>query len=164
MFKAIKLYFTDRPYYKQRKRYMKRQKAVRRKLRKQVNEFCPWSGYYMHEMIKTMLEFYYETYAAGDCCWSESARTGKIANQLEQAVKAAKALDELEDLESGDLLSRAQQEPGFEKWLEKWKKKTGCNFDEKPALLSGLAYEYFNQKYTKALYNNIGKHIWDWCD
>ena len=70
MFRAIKLWFTDRKYYHQRKRYMKLQKAYRNEMKKQVNEFCPWSGYYMHKMVVTMLEFYYKTYAAKDCCWS----------------------------------------------------------------------------------------------
>jgi hypothetical protein len=32
------------------------------------------------------------------------------------------------------------------------------------ALLSGVAYTYLEEKYTKALYNIIGEHIWEWCD
>ena len=78
MFGIIKLYFTDRSYYEQRKRYLKLQKAVRKKLKNQIKSFCPWSGYYLHEMIKTMLEFYHKTYLAGDCCWSEEERIENI--------------------------------------------------------------------------------------
>jgi hypothetical protein len=88
-FRGLKLYFTDRPYYKQWKPYMKRQKAVRKELKKQAKEFCPWSGYYMHKMIVTMLEFYYKTYEAKDCCWSESAWNGKVAESLKRALDAA---------------------------------------------------------------------------
>ena len=45
MFKNIKLYFTDKPLYEQRKRYSKLQKEYRNKLKKQAKEFRPWSGW-----------------------------------------------------------------------------------------------------------------------
>jgi hypothetical protein len=64
MFRTLKLYFTNRPYYEQWKRYKKLQKTMRKKLVQQAKEFCPWSGAYLHDMVKTMLEFYYETYKA----------------------------------------------------------------------------------------------------
>ena len=164
MFRGIKLYFTDRDYYNQRKRYLMLQKAARKQLKKLAKEFCPWSGYYMHEMVRAMLEFYAITYRNGDCCWGEETRVQKIANQVEKALSYASFLDAIEEMESEELLNLAQKEQGFEKWLLKWKNKTGCDFDGKPALLSGLAHEYFEEKYTKALYDYIGKHIWEWCD
>ena len=93
MFRSIKLYFKDRNYYYQRKRYMKLQKEYRKKLSKQAKTFRPWSGYYMHEMIKTMIEFYHKTYLAGDCCWREEGSREEIATSLgvktEQIVSAS---------------------------------------------------------------------------
>ncbi len=163
MFKSIKLFFTDRPYYEQRKRYLKRQKAVRKKLKKQVKEFCPWSGYYMHRIIQTMLEFYQEAYEAGDCAWSEEARTKQIASQISKAVEHAKMLDKIEEAETCELLDMAT-EPGFEKYLNSLD-RTGCIIKrDNIHIISGLAYEYLVEKHTKAMYNIIGKHIWDWCD
>lgn len=168
MFKSIKLFFTDRPYYEQRKRYLKCQKAVRKKLKKQVKEFCPWAGYYMHKMIQTMLEFYYEAYEAGDCAWSEEARTKKIAESISNAVEHAKMLDKIEDADDEDLVKMITNEPGFKKWLDALERKSGYSMRDKVNyevnLLPGLAYEYLIEKHTKAMYNIIGKHIWDWCD
>ena len=164
MFTGIKLYFTNRPYYEQWKRYTKLQKEYRKKLKKQAKEFCPWSGWYMNEMIKTMLEFYNKTYTAGDCCWSEDSRVQKIANQTKNALDCAQDLDTYEDLSEEELIAIAEKEYGFKKYLEKWEKKTGLDTKEKPALLYGVACDYYEKKYTTALYNIIGKHIWEWCD
>jgi hypothetical protein len=171
MFRAIKrffnglyIYFTDRPRHNQWKRYMKRQKAFRKELVKQAKEFCPWSGYYMHKMMTTMLEFYNKTYEAGDMCWSTEERVKKIANQTKKALDYANDLDIYEDLEKEELISIAEKEPGFKKYLEKWEKKTGLNTKESPSLLYGVAYDYFEKKYTEGMYNEIGKHIWEWCD
>ena len=99
MFRTIKLYFSNRAYYEQYKRYIKRQKAVRKKLRKLAKEFCPWSGWYMNEMIKTMLHFYHKTYLAKDCCWSEESRLEEKATSLGVALHWADELDRIEDLE-----------------------------------------------------------------
>lgn len=167
MFRAIKLYFTDRHYYEQRKRYLKRQKAVRKKLRKQVKNFCPWSGYYMHEIIKTMLEFYHKTYLAGDCCWREEGSREEIATSLGVACRWADELENLDDLEDAELISIAQKDKAFEEYVSSWEQKAGVKISEsnhKEALISSLAYEYLEEKYTKALYNIIGEHIWEWCD
>lgn len=164
MFKSIKLYFTDKSYYEQRKRYLKRQKAVRKELKKQIKEFCPWSGYYMHKMIQTMLEFYQEAYEAGDCAWSEESRTKQIAGQISKAVQHAKMLDEIEEAEACELLDKVSVEPGFEKWLDSLERKGHSIKRDNIHILSGLAYEYLVEKHTKAMYNILGKHIWDWCD
>lgn len=164
MFRGIKLWFTDRNYYYQRKRYMKLQKAYRRKLIKQAKEFCPWSGWYMHEMMKTMLEFYNKTYEAGDCCWSIEEQVKKIAAQTKRALDYAQDLDIYEDLDEEELIAIAEKEYGFKKYLEKWEKKTGLDTKEKPALLYGVAWAYFEKKYTEGLYNIVGKHIWEWFD
>lgn len=167
MFRAISLYFKDRNYYYQRKRYMKRQKATRKKLRKQAKEFCPWSGYYLHEMIKIMLNFYHETYLAGDCCWSEDARRLKIANSIAEAVHYSEVLDKLDDWNYPELIAEAQTYTAFSDRVAAFEKEIGksitdCGHSE--ALLAGVAYDFLEEKYTTALYNNIGKHIWEWCD
>lgn len=165
-FKDLKVYFTDRPGYEQWKRYEKLQKEYRKKLVKQAKEFCPWSGWYLNEMVKTMLEFYNKTYAAGDCCWSEKGRVQKIANQTNKALQAAVALDTYEDLDTDELIALAEKEPGFTKYLEKWEKKSGLkvNKDDRKYLLYGVACDYYEKKYTTALYDTVGKHIWEWCD
>ena len=164
MFRELKLYFTDRPKYKQWKRYKKRQKAFRKKLIKQAKEFCPWSGWYMNEMVKTMLEFYNKTYEAGDCCFSSEERVRRIAAQTKKALDFAQDLGTYEDLEKEELLALAEKEYGIKKYLEKWEKKTGLNTNEKLELLYGVACDYFEKKYTTGLYDIIGKHIWEWCD
>lgn len=163
MFKSIKLWFTDRDYYYQRKRYMKLQKEYRKKLIKQAKEFCPWSGWYLNEMVKTMLEFYNKTYVAGDCCWSEKCRVQRIAAETEKALKHAQDLDTYEDLDTNELLARAEAEPGFVKYLEKWRKKLDTKTEDR-RLLYGVACSYYEAKYTTALYDQIGKHVWGWCD
>ena len=99
LFNGIKLYFTNRHYYEQWKRYTKLQKKYRKELKKQAKEFCPWSGWYMNEMIKTMLEFYHKTYLAGDCCWREEGSREEIATTLGVAVHWAEDLDNIDDLE-----------------------------------------------------------------
>ena len=163
-FRGLKLYFTDRPYYKQWKPYMKRQKAFRKELKKQVKEFCPWSGYYMHKMITTMLEFYYNTYEAKDCCWSESAWNGKVAESLRKALDAADELDRLDDLEYAELIDIAEKDGVFfSDYLNQYEEKAGYLMDSE-ALLSGVAYSYLEKKYTMALYIIIGNHIWEWMD
>ena len=162
MFKTLKLYFTNRPYYNQRKQYNKLQKEYRKKLVEQAKEFCPWSGWYMHAMMKTMLEFYHKTYEAGNCCWSVKERVKKIAAQTKKALDYAHDLDTYEDLDKEELLAVAEKEYGFKKYIEKWEKKTGTTAN--PTLMYGIAYDYYEKKYTEALYNTIGKHIWEWCD
>lgn len=167
MFRGIKLWFTDRNYYYQRKRYMKLQKEFRNEMKKQVDEFCPWSGYYMHKMIVTMLKFYHKTYEAKDCCWSESAWNGKVAESLKKAVDAANDLDSIDDLEFSELIAIAQKDKAFEKYIADWETKVNATINDsnsREALLSGLAEEYLVEKYTKALYNIIGNHIWEWMD
>ncbi len=167
MFRTIKLYFSNRAYYEQYKRYIKRQKAVRKKLRKLAKEFCPWSGWYMHEMIKTMLDFYHKTYLAGDCCWREEGRREEIATILGMSVHWAEELDKVDDLENAELLEIAQKDKAFEKYVSVWEKKVNFTVEDsnhKKELLSGLAQEYLTEKYTKAMYQIIGEHIWEWCD
>ena len=163
MFKSIKLWFTDRDYYYQRKRYLKLQKEYRKKLIKQAKEFCPWSGWYFNEMVKTMLEFYNKTYVAGDCCWSEKCRVQRIAAETEKALQSAIDLDTYEDLDNSELIKLAESEPGFIKFKEAYEKKMGSKI-ENNLILYGVACDYYEKKYTTALYDNIGKHIWEWCD
>ena len=163
MFRGIKLWFTDRNYYHQRKRYMKRQKAFRKELKKQASEFCPWSGYYMHDMIKTMLEFYRETYTAKDCCWSESARLGKIEKSLAETLQYFELLDKIDDADTdSELLPMAEAEPEFESYLANWSEEYYMEVTDKNKPY--LAYSFLEKIYTERLYNNIGKHIWEWCD
>ena len=164
LFKLIKMYFKERDYYEQRKRYMKRQKAFRKEMVRQSKEFCPWSGYYMHKMIVTMLEFYYKTYEAHDCCWSESAWEGKVAESLKKALDAADELDRIEDLEPEELIAIAQKDGQlFSDYLKQYEDKVGYLMDSE-ALLSGVAYSYLEKKYTTTMYNIVGNHIWEWMD
>lgn len=164
MFRGIKLWFTDRNYYQQRKRYMKLQKEFRNEMKKQAKEFCPWSGYYMHKMIVTMLEFYYKTYEAHDCCWSESAWNGKVAASLKDALDAAAELDKIDDFEYAELIEIANKDgKAFEDYIKQYEDKVGYLIDSE-ALLSGVAYSYLEKKYTTTLYNIIGNHIWEWMD
>lgn len=143
---------------------MRRQKAVRKNLRKQIKEFSPWSGYYMHQMICTMLKFFYDTYEAKDCCWSESACNGKVAESLKEAVDAATNLDLIDDLSEDELIKVARKDGvAFYNFLKRHEKEVGFSLDSK-ALLGGVAYNYLEKKYTKAIYNSIGEHIWEWCD
>lgn len=163
-FNGLKLFFTDRPYYEQWKRYMIRQEAFRKEMIKQAKEFCPWSGYYMHKMITTMLEFYYKTYEAKDCCWSESAWNGKVAESLKKALEAADELDRLDDLEYAELTDIAREDgKAFEDYVKQYEEKVGYLMNS-DALLSGVAYSYLEKKYTTAMYNIIGNHIWEWMD
>lgn len=167
MFRSIKLYFTDRSYYKQRKRYLKRQRAVRKKLKKLAKNFCPWSGYYMHEMIKTMLEFYHKTYLSGDCLWRDEGSREEIATCLGVAKHWAEDLDNLDNLDNEELLTIAKKDSDFDIYVARWEKKVGKpinDYSYKDILLASLAYEYLEEKYTKAMYNIIGEHIWEWCD
>ena len=161
-FRGIKLWFTNRPYYEQWKRYMKRQDAVRKKLKKLVKEFCPWSGYYMHEMVRTMLDFYQETYLAGDCCWSEENRLEEIATCLSITKHWADELERINELETDELINIAGTDPEFDKYLENWTKTHEMQVTDKNR--GYLAYDFLEKIYTERLYNNIGKHIWEWCD
>jgi hypothetical protein len=163
MFKSIKLWFTDRDYYHQRKRYLKLQRNVRRKLRKQLSEFCPWSGYYMHEMIKIMLEFYHAVYKAKDCCWSESARLGKIEKSLAETLQYFDLLEQLDEVDAeSELLPQAEAEPSFKTYLQEWSKENDMPVTD--VMRPYLAYSFLEKIYTERLYNSIGKHIWEWCD
>lgn len=167
MFQTIKLFFTDRDYYKQLKRYKKLQKAVRKELKKQAKEFCPWSGYYFHKMVVTMLEFYHKIYLSGDCCWSERTRIDKITKSLADILKLAEDLDNLDNLEDSEMFEIASKDKAFAKYVAAWEKEVDINLEEsskKETLLGGLADSYLNDKYTKAMYKAIGEHLWDWCD
>lgn len=168
MFTTIKLWFTDRNYYYQRKRFMKKQKAVRKELKKQVKEFCPWSGYYMNEMIKAMLKFYKETYEAGDCCRRETESCLKIADSLKQTYDYAEKLELIEDMEEAELIALAKKDKiAFINYVKAWEAKVDLKIEDSnhaDALLAGLAEEYLTEKYTKAMYKLIGEHIWEWCD
>lgn len=149
--------------YEQRKRYKKRLKNVRKKLKKQATEFRPWSGWYMHEMIKTMLEFYHETYLAKYCCWSEEGILEEIATSLGVALHWANELDRLDGLEDKELLEITKNSVAFEKYVTDWENKVGHKADN-TQMLAGLAMSFLTEKYTKAMYKIIGEHIWEWCD
>ena len=167
MLKDIKLYFTNKPYYNQRKRYNKLQKKYRNKLKKLAKNFCPWSGYYMHEMIHTMLDFYYKTYLAGDCCWSDDTHRLNIANCIAKAIHYAEALEALDGQDDQELISEAKKDSAFNKYIESFERKTEkiiteCTNSE--MVLASLAYDYLEAKYTKIIYKVIGEHIWEWWD
>ena len=167
LFNGIKLYFTDRPYYEQWKRYTKLQKRVRKAMKLQAKDFCPWSGWYMNEMVKLMLKFYTETYEAGDCCWRETESRLEIAKFMRQALDYAEKLEIIEDLDYIELIEIAKQDKAFDKYIADWEKQVNATIDDsnhKEALLGGLADDYLTDKYTKAMYKIIGEHLWEWCD
>lgn len=162
-FRRLKIWFTNRPYYRQLKRYTKRQAAVRKKLKKQANEFCPWTGYYLHDMIKTMLEFYHDVYSAKDCCWSEPFRLEKIEKSLAETLQYFDLLEKIDDVDAdSELLPIAEAEPEFEDYLKTWTKENDLKVTD--TVKSALAYSFLEKIYTERLYNSIGKHIWEWCD
>ena len=162
-FRGLKLWFTNRPYYKQWKRYMKCQAAVRKKLKKQANEFCPWTGYYLHDMIKTMLEFYHDVYSTQDCCWSEPSRLEKIEKSLAETLQYFDLLEKIDDVdEDSELLPIAEAEPEFEDYLKTWTEENDMKVTD--TVKSYLAYSFLEKIYTERLYNSIGKHIWEWYD
>lgn len=167
MFKSIKLYFTNKSKYEQRKRYLKLQKEYRNKLKRLAKEFCPWSGYYMHEMICTMLNFYYKVYLAGDCCWSDDTHRLDIANCIAKAVDYAEALEALDSRDDQELISEAQKDSAFSDYAKAFEKKiekTIAECTNPEMVLAGLAYDYLEIKYTKIIYKVIGEHIWEWWD
>ena len=168
LFNGIKLYFTDKPYYEQWKRYTKLQKRARTAMKKQIKDFCPWSGYYMNEMVKVMLKFYKETYEAGDCCWRETESRLKIADSLKQTYDYAEKLELIEDMEEAELIALAKKDKiAFVNYVKAWEAKVDLKIKDSnhaDALLAGLAEEYLTEKYTKAMYKLIGEHIWEWCD
>ena len=92
-----------------------------------------------------MLNFYHETYLAGDCCWSEEGRIKKIAAQTKKALNYAADLDNYEDMDTDELLALVEKEPGFQKYVEKWEKKTDTKVENK-MLLSGIAWDYLEKK------------------
>jgi hypothetical protein len=162
MFSRIKLYFTNKPYYEQQRRYMKRQKVVRKHLKKLAKDFCPWSGNYMHEIVKTMIKFYFETYEAKDCCWSESAHTGKTARTLFDVLLCAEGIDKIDELESTDLLAIANANPDFEQYKKDFEDRSGSIITDKT--VGYVAYAFLEQYYTRKMYTLIGEHIWEWGD
>ena len=167
-FRGLKLYFTDRPYYKQWKPYMKRQKAFRKAMKLQAKDFCPWSGWYMNEMVKLMLKFYTETYEAGDCCWRETESRLELAKSMRKALDFAEKLELIEDMESAELIALAKKDKiAFVNYVKAWETKIGATVAESShpeALMASLAEEYLIEKYTKGMYKIIGEHIWEWCD
>lgn len=162
-FNSIFLFFTDRPYFYERRRYLKLQRHARREMIKLSREFAPWSGWYFHEMAKLMIRFYYHTYKAGDCCWSAQERIDKIADSLQEAIDYIEKLEELDEMGHEELLALGEADPKFEPWLARWEKKNKMTVT-KDVFKSALIYEYFDQKYTKTIYDIVGKHVWEWCD
>lgn len=165
MFGELKLYFTDKARYEQRERYLKRQKVARKKLKKLAKNFCPWSGYYMHEIIVAMLEFYYSTYEAKDCCWSVDDRLEDIAVSLKQALDYSDKLEAIDDMECSELLVIAEEFDDFSDFCVKMASDMGKTFEKLSADIRGyMAYEFLEKKYTSLMYNIIGENIWRWSD
>jgi hypothetical protein len=168
VFTDVKLHFTDEQYYEQRKRYMKRQKAFRKAMKLQAKDFCPWSGWYMNEMVKLMLKFYTETYEAGDCCWRETESRLELAKSMRKAFDFAEKLELIEDMESDELVALAKKDKvAFVNYVKAWETKIGATVAESShpeAIMASLADDYLTEKYTKGMYKIIGEHIWEWCD
>lgn len=168
MLKTIKLYFTNRPSYEQQKRYTKLQKKYRKNLKKQAKAFCPWSGYYMHEMIVTMLRFYMETFKAGDCCWRETESRLELTKSMKQALDYATKLELIDTMDETELITLAKKDKiAFDKYVRAWETNSELCIAESAHsehLLAGLAEDYLTKKYTKAMYKIIGEYIWEWYD
>jgi hypothetical protein len=110
-----------------------------------------------------MLEFYHDVYSAKDCCWSESARLGKIEESLAETLQYFDFLEQIEEVDAeSELLPRAEAEAGFKTYLQEWSKKNDMQVTD--VMRPYLAYSFLEKIYTERLYNSIGKHIWEWCD
>lgn len=163
MFYQIKLFFTDRKRYDARRRYIKRQKAARKELKKKSKEFCPWSGWYFHDMVLAMLRFYHATYEAGDCCWSEECRVKQRAKSLKQVLECADKLNAIDEAELSDLVSEAEAFSDFAAYCT----KLAAKFDDEELsenMKGFAAYEFLEKKYTSMMYGLIGEHVWEWND
>ena len=165
MFKNIKLWFKDREHYYQRKRYSKLQREYRAKLMRQVKEFCPWSGWYINEMVKTMLEFFEKTYTAKDCCWTTDEHLDNVAVQVRQALDYVTKLDMIDNVDScADLIPYAEEyHDEFVAYCKEVEEKFDLA-DQTTTALGYAAYEFLERKYTSELYNTIGKNLWGWYD
>ena len=163
MFYSLKLFLTNKPYYKQWRYYTKCRKTVQKKLKQKIKYFCPWSGYYIHEIVKIMIDFYHEIYSSHSCCWSEDERIEKIASSLTKVKSYIEKLEELDDLELEEILNTASCFSDFNSYVAKYAEK--CGFEEVPENIKPyLAYDFLEKKYTTSIYNLIGENIWEWCD
>ena len=165
MIAHLKLFFTDRERFNSRMRYLKLQRTMRRKLRKLANTFLPWSGYYMHEMVKTMIDFYLETYQAGDCCWRDEKYLKDIVDTLAQVKHYLDNLDKTDELEAAELITTAKTFPDFKTFCKEFAAEIGTPSSKLSEAMKGVAaYEFLEKKYTSMVYKLIGEHIWEWCD
>ena len=167
----LKLFFTNNKKYKELRRYKKRQRKYRRKLIQLSKKFAPWSGYYMHEMITVMVEFFYKTYLCGDCIYSENERRLDIVKEQEEVRQYAITLESIEEMSEDELLAQAQIDGEiFNSYVVKMLQKCypesyeQIEGDKKARLTAAYAYSYLVDKYTKAFYESLGKYIWGWSD
>lgn len=163
----IQLYFTNRSYFEQRRRYKKLQRKARKKLKALVNHFCPWSGAYMHDIIRLMLDFYAEVYTSRDCCFSNEGHLEEVATSLNVALAYAEKIDEVDKLSDEELLNIVKDDAIFDEYVSTWEKKANARVTDsnnKEALFGSLANAYLTEKFTKAMYKIIGEHIWNWWD
>jgi hypothetical protein len=165
MFAYIKLFFTDRGRFESRRRYLKLQRTMRKQLKKHAKEFCPWSGWYMHEMVKLMLEFYYKTYEAGDCCCSVEERVQRNASSLKEVLDYVEKLAATDFASSAELIEEARAYEDFAIFCAQMTEDMGSTYDKLSEDIKGYtAYEFLEKKYTSKIYSLIGEHIWEWCD
>lgn len=167
----LKLFFTNNSKYNELRRYEKRQRKYRRQLVRLSKKFAPWSGYYMHEMITVMLEFFYKTYLCGDCIYSENARRLDIVKEQEEVRQYAIALENIEKMYEDDLLALAQIDgETFNRYVAQMLQKCypesyeQIDGDKKARLTAAYAYSYLVDKYTRSFYESLGKYIWGWSD
>ena len=167
----LKLFFTNNSKYNELRRYEKRQRKYRRQLIRLSKKFAPWSGYYMHEMITVMLEFFYKTYLCGDCIYSENARRLDIVKEQEEVRQYALTLEALEEMSEEQLLAKAQTDGQLfntyvTQMLQKCYPESYAQIagDKKARLTAAYAYSYLVDKYTRSFYESLGKYIWGWSD
>ena len=167
-YKETRLFFTDINNYKDYIAYKKIEKKFKNKMKKLLADFHPWSGWYMHEVITTMLTFYRDVYDSKHCVYAADEWRLPIVAQLKEACDYATNLEYLETMEQEELISIAEKDGvAFRNYVLKFSNDSDVDIKqlkEKSAFYSGLAYEYLSKKYTRKMYEILGNHIWDWCD
>ncbi len=112
--------------------------------------------------LSAIVSFIDENYLDGN-----STPSNEDATSLGVALHWAEELEMLNDMYEEEMISIAQKDAAFEKYVANWEAKIGARISESnhpDTMLAGLAEEYLTEKYTKAMYKVIGEHIWEWCD
>jgi hypothetical protein len=119
----------------------------------------------MHEMVQTMIDFYFETYQAGDCCWREEKYLKSIVESLAQVKHYLDNLAKTDELDATELITNAETFPDFKDFCKDFAAEMGTTPKRlSEAMKAVAAYEFLEKKYTSMVYKLIGEHIGEWCD